>query len=405
MKVSIIGAGNTGLALAVHLLASGHAPLVYTRSEAKARLLTERGLTVTGRFSDTSVIPATTDLSEAARYGEVIVICTWANAHREVFDRLYAAAEGRPLHVLVLNGNWGAVEAFAAWRATTAAARTTAANHIPESDESAGTADGSQTVPARTIAATTIAAPMIAKVGSITESTGMPYVAHLEGTWSTQTPPILHVTAVKTTITVASITSTSSASNETSGSRDGKDSAPVDDLITDLYDQVEYASSVFETSLCAPNPIIHAPMCLLNMTQIEQGKPFHMLTDGFSEHAERLIAHIDGERHALAEALDVPYIPIVKQLNGFWDSDYPTLTELFRNNPVYREVMGPDSTTHRFIQEDIPYGIAPLVSLGRLINVPTPTCAALLTLYSDYFNVPYQGPTFANDLIAALRDR
>lgn len=351
MKVSIIGAGNTGLALAVHLLARGHEPLLYTRDSGKEQTFNAHDLTVTGELAGSYRIPTTTDMARIVRHGEVTVVCTWANAHRSVFEALYAtaASESRPVNLLVFNGNWGALEALDVRRSAN-----------PDGD-----------------------GPREAFRGDICESAGMPYVALHDGL-------TLHIGAIKTSITVASALAGPAV--------DG----PARALLEDLYAQVEYAGSVFETSLSAPNPIIHAPVCLLNMTKIEQGVTFHMLTDGFTERTERLVGCIDRERHALARALGVAYTPIVRQLNGFWGSDYPTLRELFRSSPVYRGVLGPASVGHRFIQEDVPYGVAPLVSLGRLLGVPTPTDAMLLALYSDYFGTAFHGPAFTRELIDAV---
>lgn len=351
MRVSIIGAGNTGLALAVHLLARGHEPLLYTRDSGKAQTFNAHDLTVTGKLAGSYRIPATTDMARIVRHGEVTVACTWANAHRPAFEALYAAAadENRPVNLLVFNGNWGALEALDVRRGTTTSSG--------DSTDSTGR-------------------------GDICESAGMPYVALYDGC-------ALRIGAIKTAITVASALAGPAVDD------------PVHALLESLYAQVEFAGSVFETSLSAPNPIIHAPVCLLNMTKIEQGSTFHMLTDGFAERTERLVGCIDRERHALAQALDVAYTPIVRQLNGFWGSDYPTLRELFRSSPVYREVQGPTSVGHRFIQEDVPYGVAPLVSLGRILNVPTPTNAMLLALYDDYFGTAFHGPALTRELIDA----
>lgn len=174
-------------------------------------------------------------------------------------------------------------------------------------------------------------------------------------------------------------------------------------FLSSAYSNVLNYDTVFATSLMAPNPIIHAPLCLLNMTRIESGSEYYMLSDGFTERTEQLVRHIDGERHNLANALKSPYIPITAQLNGFWGSHYLTLTELFKNNPVYSSLIGPKDIRHRFIQEDIPYGIAPLVALGNLLGVPTPTCEALLTIYRDYFGDPFEGPSFDKAVIDRLQ--
>jgi opine dehydrogenase len=369
MKIGIIGAGNTGVACAAHLVSAGHEPIVFTRSSEKAAAL-RAGVAVSGAVSGEFSFDATTDLAQMLRQVSIVVVCTWANAHGQVVAAIdealqkLPAAPRDPLDIVVFNGNWGAYEAYAQLGGNPA-------------------------------------------VGCIAETSGMPYVASLEmvragasdggatasgvggaATQSAASPVArLDFPAIKTTITAAFTEKNSEAQRFLEG----------------LYADVEIADSLFETSLMAPNPIIHAPLCLLNMTKIEAGERFSMLTDGFSERAENLVAHIDEERAALASALGCGYEPILAQLNGQWGSGYPTLTELFHSNPVYSSLQGPSDTGHRFIQEDIPYGIAPLVSLGAVLNVATPACSALLSVYSMYFGHTFAGPEFEPSVIAQLR--
>lgn len=358
MKIGIIGAGNTGMACAVHLVSAGYEPILYSRSERKAATL-RRGTAVSGAISGDFTLTATTDLVDVLRQVSVVIICTWANAHSAVFANIKDALElvardtatsRSSLDIIIFNGNWGAYEAYS----------------------QLGGNPG---------------------VDCIAETSGMPYVATADfgcpNAEEPQSSAKLDFPAIKTEIT-ASFSKPGSVARQ---------------LLEDLYDDVEIADSLFETSLMAPNPIIHAPLCLLNMTKIEAGMQFSMLTDGFTGRAENIVAHIDDERAALASALGCDYEPILAQLNGQWGSDYPTLTQLFRQNPVYSSLQGPTDTNHRFIQEDIPYGIAPLVSLGTLLGVETPACSALLSVYSLYFKRDYSGPHFQQSVIERLRRR
>jgi opine dehydrogenase len=51
--------------------------------------------------------------------------------------------------------------------------------------------------------------------------------------------------------------------------------------------------------------------------------------------------------------------------------------------------VGPPSLRHRYISEDIPYGLVPLAYLGNLLNVPTPVSDAIIELSSITNNVNY----------------
>ena len=343
MKVTIIGAGNTGTALAVHMASLGLHPLLYTRSAEKARSLS-RSVHAAGSIQGDFHISATTDFTAAVHRADLIVICTWANTHRKIFEKLFShRVSGYDL--LIFNGNWGAYEAVAAQRAF---------------------------------------APDF--LGCISETSGMPYAA--SASYNTEKHSVTSsIAAIKSSLTLA----TACGNNEN-----------VLRFLRAVYARIEEVSSVFETSLSAPNPIIHVPLCLLNMSKIEQGQHFHFLVDGFSERAEHLVHAIDNERTAIAGRLNAHYTPILEVLNESWNSHYPSLVEIFRRNPVYSQLPSPTGVEHRFIQEDVPYGIAPLVSLGALLHVDTKTCESLLTLYSTYFASPFPGPVFGPDALQQL---
>ncbi len=340
MKISIIGAGNTGFACAAHLIQKGYDVTVYTRNSEKAAYLDQKQIT-SGQFcSGVFSVSVTADLNEALKGSDLLIVCTWANAHHEIFEKIYARAD---CNVLIFNGNWGAYEAYQI-----------RSRLYPESRM------------------------------CIAEAGGMPYVASFSAKDRSLT-----VKGVKRTVTVAGV--------------NGFLSDSLLALLHSLYEDVQTVSSVLTTSLEAPNPIIHIPLSLFNLSRIEHHESFSLLTEGFSNRASNYIEGIDRERAALAERLGVAYEGITKQLNGFWGTSYPTLTELFANNPVYQNVKAPDSISHRFIAEDLPYGIEPLVSLGAVIGVETPYSKALTdTFYLYLQETEHSGVLFESELLQQI---
>ena len=109
MKISIIGAGNTGFACAAHLVQKGYDVTVYTRDSKKAAYLDQTQIT-SGQFcSGVFSVSVTASLREALTDADLLIVCTWANAHHEIFEKIYALAD---CDILVFNGNWGAYEAY-----------------------------------------------------------------------------------------------------------------------------------------------------------------------------------------------------------------------------------------------------------------------------------------------------
>lgn len=307
----------------------------------------------TGILDGSWHIPASRDAKQVLNGASLAIVCTWANAHRAIFETIKHAWQElppQPLRILVFNGNWGAYEAYQMFSMDYI---------VPESI-------------------------------TIAETAGMPYVAQASFDRDHPVPSAsVHISGIKSSIEVAY------AANHDADH-------VIDSFLQAMYAIVCYDTSVFTTSLTASNPIIHAPLCLLNMTKIEAGANYKMLVEGFTEKTERLILAIDDERKALANALGCKYIPIGKQLNSFWGSSYATLRELFTNNSLYSHVRGPANVSHRFIHEDVPFGIIPLVRLGHLLDVLTPTSEALSTIYSMYLNESFDGPLFDIEMVEAL---
>jgi len=64
-----------------------------------------------------------------------------------------------------------------------------------------------------------------------------------------------------------------------------------------------------------------------------------------------------------------------------------TLQEVLSTNPVYAKDYAPATLQHRFLLEDIPYGMVPMESLGKLTAIPTPVTSAIITLACELIQV------------------
>ncbi|CAG0994847.1 partial Opine dehydrogenase, partial [Anaerolineae bacterium] len=54
-----------------------------------------------------------------------------------------------------------------------------------------------------------------------------------------------------------------------------------------------------------------------------------------------------------------------------------TLYDRIQSNIAYHGIAAPRSINTRYIWEDVPTGLVPMVALGRIANVPMPACEGL----------------------------
>jgi glycerol-3-phosphate dehydrogenase len=88
MNVTVIGAGNSGLAMAAHLSQAGHRVSLWNRSRTTiARLMETRLIYCEGVINGTIAIDQVTDrIRDALKNPDIILITTPANSHKELAD-------------------------------------------------------------------------------------------------------------------------------------------------------------------------------------------------------------------------------------------------------------------------------------------------------------------------------
>lgn len=145
------------------------------------------------------------------------------------------------------------------------------------------------------------------------------------------------------------------------------------------------ASSVLETGLKNTNVMIHPAVTLLNAARVEHGEIFHFYREGIGPSAGRLIDAMDRERRQLARALGVDDAPIEALMTRYYADDGmigDSIYEQLATFEPFAATAGPAGFDHRYVRDDIPFGIAPMASIGRQIGVPMPLTAALVDLWS-----------------------
>jgi opine dehydrogenase len=154
-------------------------------------------------------------------------------------------------------------------------------------------------------------------------------------------------------------------------------------LVKDVWPAVEKANSVFQTTLQNGNPVIHPAVTLLNAGLLERtGGDFLFYEEGVTEGVGRLIEAVDGERLAIADALGVTILsePALGVRQGYMrDENYSTG---YSKAPGFLGIRAQSQLDHRYLTEDVGYGLVFLTDLAERLGVPTPVMDAVIAIAS-----------------------
>lgn len=168
----------------------------------------------------------------------------------------------------------------------------------------------------------------------------------------------------------------------------GRNAARLYQLMKPVYPEIQPASSVLETALTNLNAVFHPPGMLMNAGWIEHtGGGFLFYCEGITEAVGRTTAAVDAERLAIARGLG---LPVRTFLEAFYQAglttkeafDSGSITRACRESEPNRTIQSPPSLSHRYVDEDVGFGLVPIAALGELAGVETPTTDALIQLAS-----------------------
>lgn len=169
--------------------------------------------------------------------------------------------------------------------------------------------------------------------------------------------------------------------------------AVIEDL---LPGQVRIAGSVLELDLANMNAVMHPAQMVGNASWIEAtAGDFNIYQEGSGSAVSSVIEAVDAERVAIAAALDVPTISFVEFLQhaGYTTAQAAAAGRVHRalqEGDAIRSVKAPPTLDHRYLHEDVGWGLVPWMALAEVAGVPTPTMAALTQLAGVMNGVDYR---------------
>jgi opine dehydrogenase len=150
-------------------------------------------------------------------------------------------------------------------------------------------------------------------------------------------------------------------------------------ILARAYPSVEPIEDALSAALMNAGPIIHPPLILMNAGPLEHFDSWDIHNEGTQPAIRRVTDRLDTERIAVREALG--YGGYHFPLRDHYESDrwmYGDAHDKLVDSGDWREHI--DLTRHRYMREDVEYGLALLVSVARWVGVPAPVASGLLAM-------------------------
>ena len=176
----------------------------------------------------------------------------------------------------------------------------------------------------------------------------------------------------------------------------GKFTAELVAEVGKIYPNIVAAENVLETGLSNINAIMHPAGMLGNVGRIEHDRGnFYFYSEGITPAISRLIGAVDRERLKIVGKLQLEPLSFVEifyqaGLTSEAGRSSRSVYRAIQESAPNRTIKSPASLDHRYMHEDVGYGLVPMAEVGKLAGVQTPVMDALIALASEINEKDYR---------------
>ncbi len=164
--------------------------------------------------------------------------------------------------------------------------------------------------------------------------------------------------------------------------------------LKEIVPQISQAKNVLEIGLTNVNIVLHCGTAVLNAGWIEYTKgDFDFYWHGMTKSVCRVLEKVDEEKVTVSKAFGIELKSTLDTLNEWYPTEKSKTFHEFVTHSIAHGGYGPSapkSLTERYISEDVPVGLVFSSSLGKLVNVSTPTIDSIIWLASILNNHNYR---------------
>lgn len=174
-------------------------------------------------------------------------------------------------------------------------------------------------------------------------------------------------------------------------------------VIHSLFGAHKYLrKNVIESTMHNPNLVVHTIGSVMSASRIEQSKgEFWMYREAFSPSIWNLINQLDKEKNQILKAFGGQESSYLDQCKWRNESDLSKDSlAVFESYAADGGPKGPADLNTRYIYEDVPMELGMLELLGKYKSIPTPITSAIITIASGLKGEDYRKVTYDLDSIS-----
>ena len=323
MKFCVIGAGSGGRAFAAYLSSKGYDVALYNRSFSRiASIQKMGGIQATGVIEGFFPIEtATINIKKAIKDANIIMVVTPASAHKDIAEMIAPLLVEGQIIILNPGRTFGSIEFF---------------NIIEENQKESPIFIGE----AQTLLFTSRA-------------------------WEGNKVNILKI---KDSVDFSCFPE--------------KYTDIIYNALKDVFPQFNPVDDYFEVTLNNIGMLLHPTISLFNAGLMDFGKTFKFYKEGTTPRVCLVLENIEIEINAIFEKLGLPQFKYHKWAKNSYGIEANSIFEAIQKVEAYKDINAPKQLITRYFTEDVPTGLVPISSLGKLLGIPTPTIDSVIHLSS-----------------------
>lgn len=333
MNITILGAGNTGLAMAAHAAEQGNQVTLWNRFEEEvSKLINTKTIYSNGEVNgEFKLHLVTTDISDALSEPDLILITTPSFVHKYFAEEIAKNIKKETIILLCPGRTYGALEFSEIYK------------KINQKHK-------------QTIAETQTAIYTCRKTDEDT----------------------VDILSIKNNVLFSAL-------------NHSKNAEILKQLPEFLQNQLTPAKSIVETSIGSVGMILHCAPLLLNTGWTESKKyGYKYYIDGISPSIAKLLEQIDDERIQVAKKMGIEVESVKDWLKRVYNVEGDSLYESIQSTDAYDTIEAPSSLNNRYITEDVPNGLVPVESTGKYLGLEMKYTGLIIDLASALLDTDFR---------------